>query len=71
LLKIGFFATNFRKPYPDKILQAYVGRTQISCVKILALWAKGRKMAVKWCELCCNGYNELAFVYNGTFGQKR
>jgi len=26
---------------PDKILQACVGRTQISRVKILAQWAKG------------------------------
>jgi len=26
---------------PDKILQTYVGRTQISRVKMLALWAKG------------------------------
>jgi len=26
---------------PDKILQAYVGRTQISRVKMLAPWAKG------------------------------
>jgi len=26
---------------PDKILQAYVGRTQISRVKILVPWAKG------------------------------
>ena len=25
---------------PDKILQAYVGGTQMSCVKILAPWAK-------------------------------
>jgi len=25
---------------PDKVLQAYVGRTQISCAKILEPWAK-------------------------------
>jgi len=26
---------------PDKILQTFVGRIQISCVKILETWAKG------------------------------
>jgi len=28
---------------PDKILQAYVGQTQISRVKISVAWAKGTK----------------------------
>jgi len=36
------FANNSRQTLtdPDKILKAHVGRTQISCVKILAPWAK-------------------------------
>jgi len=32
---------------PDKILQAYVGRTKISHVKLLVPWAKWAKMAAK------------------------
>jgi len=41
LLKIGFSRpTPQTLTNPDKMLQAYVGRTQISCVKILASWAK-------------------------------
>jgi len=72
LLKIGFSQTVMNA---DKILQAYVGRTQISRIKILAPWAKGQ-MVVKMVGVFCNGYNELAFLCNGTdrqmkFGQKR
>jgi len=51
---------------PDKILQVYVGRTQISCVKILAPWAKGAQNGgEKGGSFFCNGYNELAFFVAG------
>ena len=49
----------------DKILQSYVGRKHISRVKILAPWAKERKMAAKR-SVFCNGYNKLAFLCNWT-----
>jgi len=42
LIKIGFSQiTPATLTDLDKILQAYVGRSQISCLKILAPWAKG------------------------------
>jgi len=44
-----------------KILQAYVGQTQISHVKILAFEPKGAKWLRKGGRFC-NGYNELAFL---------
>ena len=51
---------------PNKILQAYVGRTQISRVETFAPWAKGGKVTVKRVGVFCNEYNELAFLCNGT-----
>jgi len=52
---------------PDKILQHIVGRTQISCAKILEPWAKGSQNGgEKSGSFFCNGYNELAFLCNGT-----
>jgi len=56
---------------PDKILQTYVGRAQISGVKVVVPWPKGCKMAVKRVEGFFNGYNELAFLCNGTNGTDR
>jgi len=42
LIKIGFSQiTPTTLTDLDKILQLYVGRSQISCLKILAPWAKG------------------------------
>jgi len=51
---------------PDKILRAYVGRTQISGVKILTPWAKGAQNGGEKgaCFCNCNGYNELSFLCN-------
>jgi len=46
---------------PDKILQVHVGWTPISCVKILAPWAKGAQNDGEKGGSFCNGYNELAF----------
>jgi len=51
---------------PDKILQAYVSRTQMSRVKTLAPWAKGVQNGGQKVHVFCNGYNELAFLCNGT-----
>jgi len=50
---------------PDKILQAYVAKL-ISCVKILAPWAKGVQNGGKESGCFCNRYSELAFLCNGT-----
>jgi len=55
----------------DKILQAYVGQTEISYVKNFGPWSKGvsRKVSV-----FCNRYNEVVFLGNEQismkFGQK-
>ena len=51
---------------PDKILQAYVGRTQIWRVKILGPWTKGAQNGGEKVDASCNGYNELALLFNGT-----
>ena len=49
------------------MLQARVGRSQISRVKIFAPWAKkGLKMAVRRVAAFCNGYSEFTFLCNGT-----
>jgi len=51
-----------------KGLQAYVGRTQISRVKILAPRAKAAQNGGEksGCYFFRNGYNGLAFLCNGT-----
>ena len=50
---------------PDKILQSYVGRTQISRVKILTPCAKeAQSGGERW--VFCEGYIEFAFLCNGT-----
>jgi len=46
----------------DKILQAYVGPSEISRVKFWRPVPKGRKMAVKKWVFSSNGSNEVAFV---------
>jgi len=52
---------------PDKILQVCVGWSQISRVKMLASWAKGAQNGgEKGGSFFCNGYNEFAFLCNGT-----
>jgi len=55
---------------PGKILQLYVGQTQISCVKILAPWAKGAQNGGEKGGSFCNEYNELAFFVVGQIGMK-
>jgi len=51
---------------PDKILQTYVGRTQISRVTILAPSDKGAQNSGEKVGVFCKVYNELAFLCNGT-----
>jgi len=51
---------------PDKILQAYVCRAQMSCVKILAPGAKGAQNGGEKVVISVTGYNELVFLCNGT-----
>jgi len=53
LLKIG--CSRIILTDPDKILRAYVGRTQILHVKILAPWAKGMQNGVEKVRFFCNG----------------
>ena len=58
----------------DKILQAYVGLTEISHVKFGCPGPKGRKMAVKKWVFSSNGSNEVAFITGQVdikFTQKR
>ena len=50
-------------------LHAYVGRTQVSRVNILAPWAKGSQNGGERVHVF-NGYSELAFLCNGTDGQE-
>ena len=66
LLKIGRRQT---LTDPDKILQAYVGRTQISCVKILVPLAKGAQNGGRKCVFLLR-YSELAFLFKGQIGMK-
>jgi len=66
LLKIGFSLFWQTLTDPDKILQAYVGRTQISCVKLLEPWTKEAQNGGGMRGSFCNGYNELPFLCNGT-----
>jgi len=51
---------------PHKILQAYVGQTQILRVEILTPGLKGCKMVAKKVGVFCNCYSELAFLCSGT-----
>jgi len=54
---------------PDKILQAYVGRTQIWRVKILTPWVQGVQNGGKKVHVFCNGLNSHFFV-TGQIGMK-
>jgi len=51
----------------DKILQAYVGRTQISRIKTLATWAKGAQNGSEKMDVFVTGImNLFFFVHNAT-----
>jgi len=65
--KIGFSAPSNLNGYGQNFtgIGAYVGRTQISSVKILAPWSKWQRKGG-----FCNGYNELVFLCNGTHRHK-
>ena len=52
----------------DKILQAYVGWTQISRVKILLPEPKKQNGGEKW--VFCSGYNKLICFVTGQIGMK-
>jgi len=60
---------------PDKILQAHVGRTQISRVKIFAPWAKGTQSGGKKVHVFAAGTMKLFFFateqISMKFGKKR
>jgi len=63
LLKIGFSQITLATlTDPDKTLQAYVGQTRISHVKILAPWAKGMQNGCQKGVCFCNRYNEVVFL---------
>jgi len=55
---------------PDKILQVYLGRTQISGVKTLTSWAKGVQNGGEKMGVYCNGYSEVVFFVTGQVGMK-
>jgi len=55
---------------PDKILLAYVGRTQISRVEILAPWAKGAQNGGEKVGVFVTGTMKLVFLVTGQIGMK-